>query len=44
MGMTDKQFNAYLRALIDKLDTAIKEKNIQLIVELREQLQKSLEE
>ena len=44
MGMTDKQFNAYLRALIDKLDAAIKANDIQLVIELREQLQKNLEE
>ena len=44
MGMTDKQFNAHLRSLIARLDAAIKVNDLQPIKELRDELQKNLEE
>jgi|GEM_PF-3063021 len=44
MGMTDKQFNAYVRKLKVQLDRAIKEQNWELVKELTAELQKDLED
>jgi len=44
MGMTDKQFNAYVRKLKTQLERAIKEQNWELVQELSNELQKDLED
>ena len=44
MGMTDKQFNAYVRKLKMQLEKAIKEQDWELVKELTVELQKDLED
>ena len=44
MGMTDAQFKAHLRSLISRLHNAEKTQNWELIEELKEELQKALED
>lgn len=44
MGMTDKQFNAYVRKLKMQLEKAIKEQSWELVKELTLELQKDLED
>ena len=44
MGMTDKQFNAYVRKLKMHLERAIKEEEWELVKELTAELQKDLED
>ena len=42
-GMTDKQFNAYLRGLISQLERALNTKDWELVQQLKAELQQSLE-
>jgi len=42
-GMTDKQFVAYIRILKKLLDKAIEEKNWDLVKEISDELQQSIE-
>ena len=44
MGMTDKQFNAYLRGLKNRLEKAIESKEWQLVEELLEEIRQSMED
>ena len=43
-GMTDKQFNAYLRGLINRLEDAINAQDWALVKKLKAELQQSLED
>lgn len=43
MGMTDKQFDAYVRGLINRLEDAIAKKDWEVIVKLQKELQITLE-
>ena len=44
MGMTDKQFNAYLRGLRNRLEKAIASKDWSLVEELLEEIRQSMED
>ena len=44
MGMTDKQFNAYVRKIKLQLEKAIEEQNWELAKQLAAELQKDLED
>ena len=44
MGMTDKQFNVHLRSLISRLEAALKAEDWKLVQELKDELQKGLED
>ena len=44
MGMTDKQFNAYLRGLKNRLEQAIEFREWQLVEELLEEIRQSIED
>ena len=44
MGMTDKQFNAYLRGLINRLEDAITNKDWAAVMKLQAELQQNLED
>lgn len=44
MGMTDKQFNAYLRGLKNKLEKAIELKDWKLAEELLAEIRQSMED
>jgi len=43
-GMTDKQFKAYLRGLINQLERALNTQDWELIQKLKAELQQSLED
>ena len=44
MGMTDKQFNAYLRGLRNRLEKAVETKDWSLVEELLEEIKQSMED
>ena len=44
MGMTDKQFNAHLRSLINRLDDAIQAGDWKLVEKLKAEPQQNLED
>ena len=44
MGMTDKQFNAYLRGLKNRLEKAIEVKDWKLVEELLAEIRQSMED
>lgn len=43
MGMTDKQFDAHLRSLINRLNDAIEQESWELVKKLKDELQQNLE-
>ena len=44
MRMTDKQFNAHLRSLINRLEAAIDAQDWELVKKLKAELQQNLED
>ena len=44
MGMTDMQFKAHLRSLITRLEEAAEAQDWKLVIKLKEELRKALED